>query len=320
MILDGYGEVEETRQLVRADLLKDSDDIRKLTCFHLGERFGSHTDLVNPLKSQDTKIVFQDQFSWTSQAMFYGSKLDSGKGEPYYQMVRAGARGHLHFDPHDPHACAAIVSCGGICPGLNSVIREIVMMLWAYGVRQIYGIKGGYKGVVEDDAWITLTPDVVKDIHMQGGTILVSDRGNPPVPEMAKALKMRNVRQYFVLGGDGTHKGAMETFEACLTFEHECAVVGVPKTIDNDVPILDQTFGFDSACTEAVKAVDSAYVEATCNANCIGLVKLMGRHCGFIAMYAVLSARHADICLLPEMEIDVEKVLLHTISLMKTQK
>merc|ERR1719313_1811282 len=121
---------------------------------------------------------------------------------------------------------------------------------------------------------------------MEGGTMLVSDRGNPPHIEMAKVLKKMQVRQNFVLGGDGSHKGAMQTFDEMPGIGHECAVVGVPKTIDNDIQLLDQTFGFDTAVTEAERAIDSAYCEATTNANCIGLVKLMGRHCGWVAAIA----------------------------------
>lgn len=315
--VNGMGEIVETRPLERNDLLMESDEIRELVCFHLGERFGQFNH-PSPLRGCGTN-QFQDSSSWTMQAMFHGDRVDSGKGQPYFRMVRAGPREFLHFDPYDPAACAAIVSCGGICPGLNSVIREIVMSLWSYGVRRIYGVRGGYKGVVEPENWIELTPEKVQDIHLAGGTILISDRGNPEHLDMAKVLQEKGVRQYFVLGGDGTHKGAMQTFECCLEIDHECAVVGVPKTIDNDVPMFDQTFGFDSACTEAIKAVESAYVEARCNANCIGLVKLMGRHCGFIAMNAALAARNVDICLLPEMPIDFNKVLAHTEHLMKTK-
>eukprot|EP00929_Paragymnodinium_shiwhaense_P116506 TRINITY_DN860_c0_g3_i2.p1 TRINITY_DN860_c0_g3~~TRINITY_DN860_c0_g3_i2.p1 ORF type:complete len:3027 (-),score=901.93 TRINITY_DN860_c0_g3_i2:117-9197(-) len=317
-IKDGYGETIQSRTLERTDILKPGSQVRRLNCFHLSDRFGSYK-LPSPLKGK-LATGFQDEMAFTTQSMTTANRLDSGSDDPYYHMVAAGPRENLHFDPHDPAACAAIVSCGGICPGLNSVIREVVLTLWAYGVRKIYGIKGGFKGVVETENWIKLTPDMVQEIHKQGGTILVSDRGNPPPPDMAKALKQMNVRQYFVLGGDGTHKGAMQTFDACLEIDYECAVIGVPKTIDNDVPLLDQTFGFDTACTEAVKAVESAYTEATCNANCIGLVKLMGRHCGFIALHAALAARHADIVLLPEMSIDVDKVLEHTVHLMKTQR
>eukprot|EP00927_Polykrikos_kofoidii_P031734 TRINITY_DN27223_c0_g2_i1.p1 TRINITY_DN27223_c0_g2~~TRINITY_DN27223_c0_g2_i1.p1 ORF type:complete len:2094 (-),score=374.61 TRINITY_DN27223_c0_g2_i1:88-6090(-) len=316
-VLDGYGTAKVSRQLLRNDLLMESDHIRYLKCFHLSERFG-RPQILNPWESI-VPSEYQDLDSWACQAMYSGSRLDSGAGMPYYQMVRAGPRKFLHFDPFDPAASAAIVSCGGICPGLNPVIREIVNTLWAYGVRRIWGVKGGFKGVMEPEKWVLLNPTVVKDIHSNGGTMLISDRGNPPHLEMAKVLKNMCVKQYFVLGGDGTHKGAMQTFDCLQEIEHECAVVGVPKTIDNDVPIFDQTFGFDTACTEAIKAVESAYVEARCNANAIGLVKLMGRHCGFIAMNAALAARNVDICLLPEMEIDLEKVLAHTVHLMETK-
>jgi len=317
-VLDGYGQITTSRPLMRADLLEAKDEIRLLELFHLGERFGKQ-QIVSPLKSSGFggTTRFQDNYSWSTQALC--TREEFGQGVVYYQMTRAGPREYLHFDPYDPTACAAIVSCGGICPGLNSVIREIVNTLWAYGVRKIFGIRGGFKGVVEAEAWFKLDPDVVQDIHNQGGTILVSDRGNPAHADMAQALKARNVRQYFVLGGDGTHQGAMATFEACLEADHECAVVGVPKTIDNDVPLLDQTFGFDTACTEAMKAVESAYVEATCNANCIGLVKLMGRHCGYITLNACIAEGRVDICLLPEMEVDLQKVLDYTVHLMQTK-
>lgn len=314
-IVDGFGMERECRSLARSDMLQEKDNIRVLTCFHLSERYG-HFNLPSPLKDV---AVFCDGYSWSTQAMFLGDRLDSGKGNPYFKMTLAGSREHLHFDPHDPSAAAAIVSCGGICPGLNCVIREVVNTLWAYGVRRIYGIRGGYKGVMHPEEWIELTPELVKDIHLAGGTMLISDRGNPAHIEMAKVMQSKGVRQYFVLGGDGTHKGAMQTFDCMMEIDHECAVVGVPKTIDNDVPMFDQTFGFDTACTEAAKAVNAAYVEACCNANCIGLVKLMGRHCGFIAMNAALAARNVDICLLPEMDIDLEKVLKHVEHLMSTK-
>jgi 6-phosphofructokinase 1 len=197
---------------------------------------------------------------------------------------------------------------------------EVVRMLHAYGVENVWGIRGGYKGCVKDDEWMELTDDYVQDIHTQGGTVLVSDRGNPPHIEIAKTLQRRNVRWYFVLGGDGTHKGATQTYDEMPGIGHECAVCGVPKTIDNDIQLLDQTFGFDTAVTEAEKAIDSAYVEATTNANCVGLVKLMGRHCGWVAATASLAARHVDICLIPEMDVDVEKVLDHVIAVMQRKK
>jgi len=226
----------------------------------------------------------------------------------------------LHFDVNEPGASAAIVTCGGLCPGLNDVIRELTIMLQTYGVKTVYGIIGGFKGCVNEDSWIMLTEGYIQNIHMKGGTILVSDRGNPPHSEIAKALQRRNVRQYFVIGGDGSHKGAMQSFEAMTALGHECAVVGIPKTIDNDITLVDRTFGYDTACEVARKAIDSGYVEATTNANCVGLVKLMGRHCGWIAAAASLASQHVDVCLIPEMNISLPKLLSHIASVLKRQK
>jgi len=235
-------------------------------------------------------------------------------------MLRSGPREYIHFDPKEPGSAAAIVTCGGLCPGLNSVIREVVKTLHDYGVEKVYGIIGGFKGCVADENWIELTEEFVQNIHMKGGSVLVSDRGNPPHSEIAQVMRRRNVRQYFVLGGDGSHKGAMQSFEAMTEIGHECAVVGVPKTIDNDITLLDQTFGFDTACTEARKAIESAYTEATTNANCIGLVKLMGRHCGWIASTATIAAQTVDICLIPEMSISMPKLLDHVTKIMKRKQ
>lgn len=213
----------------------------------------------------------------------------------------------LHFDPKK--VTAAIVTCGGLCPGLNSVIRELVLILNLYGVEKIYGIPYGYKGMLKTTEWRLLTIADVENCHQAGGTVLGSDRGNPEVPEMVDALVEMGVCQLYIIGGDGTHRGATAIGREMTTRGWECAVCGVPKTIDNDIPIIDQTFGFNTACTEAVRAIQSAYCEATCNANCIGLVKLMGRHSGFIALHACLAARNVDLCLIPEMAVDITSVL-----------
>jgi len=257
--------------------------------------------------------------SWTTQCFQRRGKGDAAP-RLYLQMQRSGPQQKIHFDPKEPGAAAAIVTCGGLCPGLNNVIREIVKMLHTYGVEKVYGIIGGFKGCVQDATWKELSEEYVQDIHMQGGSVLVSDRGNPPHSEIAKVLAKNNIRQYFVLGGDGTHKGAMQSFEAMTEIGHECAVVGVPKTIDNDILLLDRTFGFDTAVEWAREAISSAYVEATTNANCIGLVKLMGRHCGWIAATAALAAGHVDICLIPEMDISLPKLLDHVAEVLQRQK
>jgi len=302
-------------------VLTPGTSITRLKCVNLSEKFTSKA-LQNPMAdslSSSGKGMFVKPGSWTTQVFERHSAADTAP-RTYLQMMRSGPSEVIHFDPKEPGAAAAIVTCGGLCPGLNSVIREIVKMLHAYGVQKVYGIIGGYKGCVQDDRWIELTDDSVQDIHMQGGSILVSDRGNPPHSEIAKSLQRNNIRQYFVLGGDGTHKGAMQSFEAMTEIGHECAVVGVPKTIDNDITLVDRTFGFDTACTEAVRAIDSAYCEATTNANCIGLVKLMGRHCGWIAATATIAARHVDICLIPEMKISLPKLLAYVAEVLKRKK
>jgi len=304
------------------DCIQKGTEIHRLGCMHLSEKFSKDKSFESPLKGTRLGLgdgAFVKDGAFSTQTFQRRDSRDD-KSRTYLQFLRSGPREFLYFDPKDETAAAAIVTCGGLCPGLNSVIREVVKMLDAYGVKTIYGIKGGYKGCVEDDKWIRLTPETVQDIHMQGGSILVSDRGNPPHAEIAKTLKKRNVKQYFVLGGDGTHAGAMETFEACADINYEIAVCGVPKTIDNDITLLDKSFGFDTAVTEAEKAIDCAYCEATTNANCIGFVKLMGRSCGWVAAVATLAARHVDICLIPEMNISLPKLLEYITLVLQKKK
>jgi len=307
-----------------AEVLKPGAEVQRLRCTSLSDSFPSR-GVRSPLS--DTALMgfganyngFVREGSWSMQSLQQKRAGDAARAT-YLQMLQSGPREVLHFDPAEEGMAAAVVTCGGLCPGLNSVIRELAKMLHAYGVKTVYGIRGGYKGCVQEEEWINLTPEVVQDINMRGGSILVSDRGNPPPSEIAEVMKRRKVKAFFVLGGDGTHKGAMECFGAMTAISHECAVVGVPKTIDNDIQILDRSFGFDTACTEARKAIDSAYVEATTNANCIGLVKLMGRHCGWIAATASLAARGVDVCLLPEMNISKEKLLDYVAEVMRRQR
>jgi len=320
-----YPSPEDQSELVEANsslipvarLLHPGSEVTRLECVMLKDRF-SCKDIVNPVvEALGSECVKPS--SWTTQT-FHCQGSGDAMPRNYLQMQRSGPHPMIHFDTKEPGAAAAIVTCGGLCPGLNNVIREIVKMLHTYGVEKVYGIIGGFKGCVKDEDWRELTEEYVQDIHMLGGSVLVSDRGNPPHSEIAKTLAKRNIRQYFVLGGDGTHKGAMQSFEAMTEINHECAVVGVPKTIDNDISLLDRTFGFDTACELARQAIDSAYVEATTNANCIGLVKLMGRHCGWIAATAALAAGHVDICLIPEMNISLPKLLDYILEVMQRQK
>ncbi|CAK8999482.1 unnamed protein product, partial [Durusdinium trenchii] len=308
VVEDFDGKLLTLRELEAKDLLPPSAELRRLLIDDLSKVFPGK-NVPSPLTDIVSRFVNKDSFA--TQAI----SLDST--DCFYQMPLAGARPVLHFEPQD--MVATVVTCGGLCPGLNAVIRELVMMLSQYGVQKVYGIRGGYKGVVKPETWMELTPMSVQDINKMGGTILVSDRGNPTEEEQVQVLMDMGVRAHFIIGGDGTHRGAYDIAELMKQKKWDCSVVGIPKTIDNDIPMLDCTFGFDTACMEAEHAIKAGYVEATCNANCIGLVKLMGRHSGFIALHAGLAARHADIVLLPEMTISLEKVLLHILDLMQSK-
>ncbi|KAM6585209.1 hypothetical protein CsatB_012211 [Cannabis sativa] len=211
---------------------------------------------------------------------------------------RAGPRQKVYFQSDEVHAC--IVTCGGLCPGLNTVIREIVCGLHhMYGVNTVLGIEGGYKGFYSRNT-IPLTPKIVNDIHKRGGTILGTSRGGHDKSKIVDSIQDRGINQVYIIGGDGTHKGVSVIFEEIRRRGLKVAVAGIPKTIDNDIPVIDKSFGFDTAVEEAQRAINAAHVEAESFENCIGLVKLMGRHSGFIAMHATLASRDVDCCLIPE--------------------
>ncbi|XP_031285412.1 ATP-dependent 6-phosphofructokinase 5, chloroplastic isoform X2 [Pistacia vera] len=212
---------------------------------------------------------------------------------------RAGPREEIYFRPEEVKA--AIVTCGGLCPGLNDVIRHIVITLEIYGVKNIVGIPFGYRGFCSKDlSGMPLSRKVVQNIHLSGGSLLGVSRGGPGVSEIVDSMEERGINMLFVLGGNGTHAGANAIHNECRKRRMKVAVVGVPKTIDNDILLMDKTFGFDTAVEEAQRAINSAYIEAHSAYHGIGVVKLMGRSSGFIAMHAALASGQIDICLIPE--------------------
>ncbi|KAF0901465.1 hypothetical protein E2562_003463 [Oryza meyeriana var. granulata] len=211
---------------------------------------------------------------------------------------RAGPRQRVYFQSDEVHAC--IVTCGGLCPGLNTVIREIVCGLSdMYGVTRVLGIQGGYRGFYACNT-IDLTPKSVNDIHKKGGTVLGTSRGGHDTTKIVDSIQDRGINQVYVIGGDGTQRGAGVIFEEVRRRGLKVAVAGIPKTIDNDIPVIDRSFGFDTAVEEAQRAINAAHVEAGSADNGIGVVKLMGRYSGFIAHYATLASRDVDCCLIPE--------------------
>ena len=242
---------------------------------------------------------------------------DPQKIEPYFKgdqkppaFELAGPRNIIYFDPSKLKC--GIVTCGGLCPGLNDVIRAIVMGLhYHYGVKTIFGFPYGYEGLSYKygHAPIELTPEVVNDIHQMGGTILGSSRGPQDVSEMVDTLERMNVGVLFAIGGDGTLRGAQAIAEEVGKRNLKISVIGVPKTIDNDISYIDQSFGFVTAVSEARTAIYSAHTEAQGARNGIGLVKLMGRESGFIAAYASITNGDVNYCLIPEMRFSIDVFL-----------
>jgi 6-phosphofructokinase 1 len=218
----------------------------------------------------------------------------------------AGPRRKIFFDPHK--TTAGIVTCGGLCPGLNDVIRGLTLELrLRYGVKRVYGFCNGFQGFTSfSRPPIDLTVDVVSNINELGGTILGSSRGEQSPVTVVDCLEARGINLLFVIGGDGTIRGAMGIVREIAARGSKIAVIGIPKTIDNDIQFIDQSFGFQTAFSEATKSLRAAHVEATGAPNGIGLVKLMGRHSGFIACYASLAMSDVNFVLIPEVPFQLE--------------
>ena len=219
----------------------------------------------------------------------------------------AGPREKIFFDPSKTKA--AIATCGGLCPGINDVIRAVVMELYhRYGVKNIIGIRYGFQGLIPRYGHdiCELTPETVKDILGMGGSILSSSRGRQDVGEMVNALKRMNIDIFFCIGGDGTMRAAEAITEEIGKRNLNITIIGVPKTIDNDLNLIQKSFGFDTAISEVVKAIRCAHVEAKGAPMGIGLIKIMGRLSGHIAADAALAQSDVNFVLIPEVPFDLE--------------
>ncbi|KAJ0768782.1 putative 6-phosphofructokinase [Helianthus annuus] len=264
---------------------------------HLTDYIPDLPTYPNPLRSNPAYSVVKQYFVDADDTV--PQKVVVHKDGPRgIHFRRAGPRQRVYFAPDEVHA--AIVTCGGLCPGLNTVIREIVCALYhMYGVTRVLGIDGGYRGFYSKNT-ITLTPKFVNDIHKRGGTIIGTSRGGHDKPKIVDSIQDRGINQVYIIGGDGTQKGAAVIYQEVRRRGLKAVVAGIPKTIDNDIPVIDKSFGFDTAVEEAQRAINAAHVEAESAENGIGVVKLMGRYSGFIAMYATLASRDVDLCLIPE--------------------
>jgi len=241
----------------------------------------------------------------TSEARRIESWRSQERKIPSLEM--AGPRQKIFHDP--AWSRAAIVTCGGLAPGLNSVIKGLVQVLWFdYGVRNIFGIPYGYRGLnpAYRLAPMPLTPELVDTIHEDGGTILGSSRGNQDPKVMVETLQRLNINMLFCVGGDGTLRGAHAIAEEVAARGLPISVVGIPKTIDNDLNLVDRTFGFETAVYAAAEVITNAHMEAKGAFNGLGVVKLMGRDSGFIAAWASLANSVVNMCLIPEVPFELE--------------
>jgi len=219
----------------------------------------------------------------------------------------AGPREKLFFNP--PETRAGIVTCGGLCPGLNDVIRSLFYeMHHAYGVKEVLGFRWGYQGLDPELGAepLVLAPETVVGIHLQAGTILGTSRGPVDTARAVDNLIRRRVNILFAIGGDGTQRGAKALFEEAQRRGHALSVVGIPKTIDSDIPFVARSFGFLTAVEEATKVLQRAHTEACSVQNGISLVKLMGRHAGFLTAEATVASQDVNFTLIPEVPFLLE--------------
>jgi 6-phosphofructokinase 1 len=254
--------------------------------------------VMHPVGEAD-RVLLDDQQATLLASAVHASEM------PSFEL--AGPRNRIYFDP--ARLRAGVVTCGGLCPGINNVIRGIVLELThAYGCKEIFGFRYGFEGLVarHDRTPVRLGPETVSDIHHEGGTVLGTSRGGQAPGEMVDTLEEMGIGVLFVIGGDGTLRGAMSIVAEIARRKLEIAVVGVPKTIDNDIHFIDRSFGFESAFAAAVEVIRSAHTEAKGAHNGVGLVKLMGRHSGFIACHAALASTDVNFVLIPEVRLALD--------------
>lgn len=267
--------------------------------------------VVSPLKSNQRADSPFYQFVNDTERILYDASIDNfnkckDTGEIPSSFEKAGPRKTIFFQPAKTKV--GIVTCGGLCPGLNNVIRSLVNELYyRYGINRIMGIKYGYEGLISEynHPVVDLTASMVSNIHLTGGTFLGSSRGNQDVEKMVDTLEVMNINVLFCIGGDGTLRGAHAIYEEITKRKLKICVAGIPKTIDNDIDLIQKSFGFETAFSIANDIIRNAHNEAEGAFNGIALVKLMGRDSGFIAASAALSIQEVNFVLIPEISFDL---------------
>ena len=284
-------------------LLKIRTNLMNLTIKTLG-RCKIESPLIDNYPSSESVFVSD------KTRIRYNSFIETGKEDKTSpdSFEIAGPREKIFFSP--AYVRSAIVTCGGLSPGLNDVIRSIVMEShYRYGIQSVLGIRYGYSGLNSETEYkpIELTPDFVDEIHLNGGTILGSSRGGTDNMEiLVDGIEKMGISILYTIGGDGTLRGAHDIAEIARKRKLDLSIIGIPKTIDNDISYVQRTFGFETAVSKAVEAIYSAHIEAKGALNGIGLVKLMGRHSGFIAANATLAMNDVNFLLVPEVQFDLD--------------
>jgi 6-phosphofructokinase 1 len=267
--------------------------------------------VVSPLKHTQRADRPVYKFVDDSERILYDVSLENFNkcretGETPVSFEKAGPRENIFFEPAKTKV--GIVTCGGLCPGLNNVIRSLVNELYyRYGISRVLGIKYGYEGLIPkyNHPVIELTASMVSEIHLTGGTFLGSSRGNQDVEKMVDTLEIMNINVLFCIGGDGTLRGAHAIHKEIEKRKLKICVAGIPKTIDNDIDLIQKSFGFETAFSIANDIIRNAHNEASGAFNGIALVKLMGRDSGFIAANAALSIQEVNFVLIPEITFDL---------------
>jgi len=267
--------------------------------------------VVSPIRNKQRADSPVYKFVNDSERILYDVSLENFNkcketGEIPVSFEKAGPRENIFFEPAKTKV--GIVTCGGLCPGLNNVIRSLVNELYyRYGISRIMGIKYGYEGLIPkyNHPVIELTASMVSEIHLIGGTFLGSSRGNQDVEKMVDTLEIMNINVLFCIGGDGTLRGAHDIHEKITKRKLKICVAGIPKTIDNDIDLIQKSFGFETAFSIANDIIRNAHNEASGAFNGIALIKLMGRDSGFIAANAALAIQEVNFVLIPEITFDL---------------
>jgi len=268
-------------------------------------------NVSSPLKQSQSQIfpVYKfidddDRLLYDVSAEYYEHRPSTG--ELPVSFEKAGPKETIFFEPAKTKV--GIVTCGGLCPGVNNVIRSLVNQLfYRYGIKRILGIRYGYEGLISEynHEVVEMTAPMVSEIHLSGGTFLGTSRGNQDVGKMVDTLEILNINILFCIGGDGTLRGAHAIHEEIQSRKLKIAVAGIPKTIDNDIDLIQKSFGFETAFSIANDIIRNAHNEAHGAYNGIALIKLMGRDSGFIAANAALAIQEVNFVLIPEISFDL---------------